>query len=715
MQILKLILNNFGSYENENIFDFTVGSGKSIILIGGKNGAGKTSMFTAIKIAFYGSLAFGYSAENSFYFRKIKNFINNKAFQTEGFISEVRIQMSLKNEREVKIYTMSRQWTIVNQKLTENYTVLENDKVLNESEKIFFDNYLQSLIPPDMFDFFLFDGEEIGNVFSSDNYHKYVKNSLLTICGLDIFSTIQNFCKSYVGKVNSTEDKENIEKYQLLEHEILSLQTAIDTKESTVCRYEQEIDSLVVAIEQKKQEFLRAGGIQEEKIRQFDAELKELSEKREQISRKLKAFFENMMPLYIVRSMIPKLRNQIIFEEKQLIYEYVSFMIPEEFLKKSLAGKIENSEVLSKQIYQDILDRLRPTKGISTEIIFDLSTNEQGKMEQIIDEILDVEPQEWISMINQKNSYTERINEINKYRREALSEEDSQKYIDEINELNQKIENLKEEKTNCENEISHLQYRLYELENERKALYTVLMENTQNKNIVLLSNKISRIMERLIDEQCINLRKSLSEKTIMNLQQIYRKENLIAIVEVTEDFRFNLYQKQSFTVLDMKSLLANLGSEEFYSLIGDESRKILSAYFNVSDNTSLTIAINLCSDETIIFDLYKRINLNTLSKGERQIFILAFYKAIIQISGKDIPFIIDTPYARIDAGHREEISKRFFPEISSQVVILSTDEEITKEYYKIIQPFISKEYLLRNDKAENRTTVTRGYFFKEDE
>lgn len=35
-----------------------------------------------------------------------------------------------------------------------------------------------------------------------------------------------------------------------------------------------------------------------------------------------------------------------------------------------------------------------------------------------------------------------------------------------------------------------------------------------------------------------------------------------------------------------------------------------------------------------------------LSKGERQIFILALYWAIIEISGQNIPFVIDTPYAR---------------------------------------------------------------------
>ena len=101
-----------------------------------------------------------------------------------------------------------------------------------------------------------------------------------------------------------------------------------------------------------------------------------------------------------------------------------------------------------------------------------------------------------------------------------------------------------------------------------------------------------------------------------------------------------------------------------------------------------------------------------MSKGERQIFILALYWAIIEISGQNIPFIIDTPYARIDANHRREISEKFFPNISDQVIILSTDEEINEEYYKIVKHYVSKEYLLINDENENRTTIKNNYFFE---
>ena len=72
MKITKLKLNNFSSYEGTNIFDFATSKNKTIVLIGGQNGAGKTSIFDAIKIALYGPLAFGYTGANSFYSKKIK-------------------------------------------------------------------------------------------------------------------------------------------------------------------------------------------------------------------------------------------------------------------------------------------------------------------------------------------------------------------------------------------------------------------------------------------------------------------------------------------------------------------------------------------------------------------------------------------------------------------------------------------------------------------
>lgn len=209
MKINKVKLHNFSSYEGNNEFDFEItDAGKNIVLIGGKNGAGKTSLFTAIKVALYGPLAYGYVGVNSHYISKIKDLINSKAFQQEVVESEVQLTLQLKIERDIRNYVITRKWDYTNQKLTEEYTVARDGKLLNDQELSYFENYLRSIIPPDLFEFFLFDGEEVGNIFSTSAYNTYVRNAVFTMCGMDVFEIIRKFTRGYVTKNNSNDDDE---------------------------------------------------------------------------------------------------------------------------------------------------------------------------------------------------------------------------------------------------------------------------------------------------------------------------------------------------------------------------------------------------------------------------------------------------------------------------------------------------------------------------
>ena len=181
MKINKVILYNFNSFEGVNEFDFSVDDEqKNIVLIGGKNGAGKTSLFTAIKIALYGPLAYGYVGINPHYVAKIKDCINSKAFQTNKVEARVQINISLMLEREMRDYEITREWDYSGQKLVETYYVKLDEKTLDKQELSYFQNYLKSLIPPDLFEFFLFDGEEVGSVFSTSSYNSYVRNAVYT-------------------------------------------------------------------------------------------------------------------------------------------------------------------------------------------------------------------------------------------------------------------------------------------------------------------------------------------------------------------------------------------------------------------------------------------------------------------------------------------------------------------------------------------------------
>ena len=246
---------------------------------------------------------------------------------------------------------------------------------------------------------------------------------------------------------------------------------------------------------------------------------------------------------------------------------------------------------------------------------------------------------------------------------------------------------------------------------QRNHAFQSIKDKAQNKHVFKLSTGLSKMMGMMLENKSESIKRELEKLIVQNLQRIYRKNNLITHIEIEDDFQFNLYQNVKYSTTELLYLLKNLGKEVFAQEIGKQGMKLLCDEYKVDTVPQLQQAIEAEKKKKSL-DLFKRIDISRLSKGERQIFILSLYWAIIELSGQDIPFIIDTPYARIDANHRREISEKFFPNISKQVVILSTDEEINEEYYEIIKPYIAKEYLLINDESQNRTTVENHYFFE---
>ena len=77
-----------------------------------------------------------------------------------------------------------------------------------------------------------------------------------------------------------------------------------------------------------------------------------------------------------------------------------------------------------------------------------------------------------------------------------------------------------------------------------------------------------------------------------------------------------------------------------------------------------------------------------------------------------MPFITDTPFGRIDNEHRQNILSNFFLKLDGQLIILSTDEEITEPYIKVMRKKISNYYLFKND-GEGKTNILHDKYFCE--
>ena len=102
-----------------------------------------------------------------------------------------------------------------------------------------------------------------------------------------------------------------------------------------------------------------------------------------------------------------------------------------------------------------------------------------------------------------------------------------------------------------------------------------------------------------------------------------------------------------------------------------------------------------------------------LSKGEQQMFATAVLWALAKTSGRPLPFIIDTPLARLDNEHRVSLIEKFFPIASHQVLIFSTDTEVDQNFYPKLQSYITRSYSMIYDSKKGRTTKRDGYFWDE--
>lgn len=708
MRINSIRLHNFSSYEGDVFFDFTsTDSKKNIVLIGGKNGAGKTSLFTAIKIALYGPLAYGYVGANPHYIAKIKDLINSKAFQQDKVLSEVRISLSLKKEREYKEYIITRRWNYCNQKLNEEHFVELDGSRLDNDKMSYFDNYLRSILPPGLFEFFLFDGEEVGNIFSTTSYNTYVKNAIFTLCGIDVYEIIRQQANGYISKSPDGESDNLYVEFEAAKNEVEKLTVRKVDLENYIVQKEKRLEEIEILLMELETAFKNAGGISEQERKQYEDKYKKAEQKKTEAAAKIRMFVEGLMPFIITSKLIGDISSQLEFEEEAEVFSYIQNKLTREDMK-SVVG---NNQTLDKLV--DLINLKFMPKGYNknNSYMFDLSKDETANVKGLISRIENFDKDEMLSFINTRINASKETERINITLKNAMSDDDSVLFTEKENKVLKEKEAITQALFSAKSEDEQVNQELEVKMQLRDKIMQKIKETAQNKHVYELSSGLANMMSEFLDNRTVFMRKQLEELIVTNLRYIYRKNNLITHIEVTKDFQFNLYRDESYQEADLLYLMKNLGTSEFINQIGNHGREELLRLYSMESIEQVRKTFEKQTGDKKL-NLYKKIELNKLSKGERQIFILSLYWAIIMLSGQDIPFIIDTPYARIDANHRKEISEKFFPNISKQVIILSTDEEINEEYYKLIKPYVVKEYLLVNDENQNKTSIENRYFFE---
>ena len=717
MIINSIKLKNFRSYEDETEFSFSPKDNKNIVLIGGENGAGKSTLFEAIKLCIYGPMSYGYLGINSNYLTKIKNNINNNAFKNDIVKCDISISLSFKEGTQVNEYTLNRNWEYINQRIVENFEVIKNGTLLNEDEINYFNRYLQSVLPPSLFDFFFFDGEELTEFFIGKNSSNSLKDAVLQLFNYDTFNILKKQLLSF--QRNISKNNNSLNDIQALYDESLNrVKTAksqIELFTSQLESKEIELDELILKKNNLDEEFKSSGGILENERAEITSKINKLENERSIINQEIKDFCNDILPFLIVSDLLADTKKQIEKEENISSYKAVKNKLSGEVIKKSFNSipTLNNSSADFNEIAITILNNMFDVKEIEniSEILL-LSDDQKVNVLSTITSIISNNETYKNSLINNFDKLKSIAMDLKAYRdklNSTVSGELVENYLKEIEAINTVILNtqnsiltLKHDLDNSNEELKNAEYHYTRAKNQ----YT---SSLQNNNVLELSANVTDYLDALLATLTKDKLRLIEENFIDIFKTIIRKNEYVSSIVIDDSFESTLYVTRGYSSLEIQNIISNLGINDISKKYGLMFIEDLLNKYPVSSLTELMEYLNNNPSWESI-EVRTKVNVNDFSKGEKQIYILCLIWALIKSSGVEVPFIIDTPYARIDESHRKTLTIDYLPNISKQVIILSTNEEIDSNLYSVIKPYICDEYLLLYNESARKTEVKKGYF-----
>ncbi len=717
MIINSITLKNFRSYEDETTFSFAPKDDQNIVLIGGENGAGKSTLFEAIKLCIYGPITYGYLGENYNYLTKIKNNINDNAFKNKDIECFLGLSLSFKDGTEMKEYYLKRSWKYIDQKIHEDFKVYLENEELQDEDKLYFDKYLKSVIPPSLFDFFFFDGEELSDFFTGKNANSNLKESILELFNYDTFEVLKKQLLSHQrAKSKSSTKLEEVQRnYDEISSNVKEIKNEITNLEKTLILDEEHLDNLLIKREQIEKNFKNSGGLLEGEKAAINSEIAKIEAERTNLNQEIKDFCNDTLPFLLVTDLLEETKIQIEKEDNWNSYNVV----------KSKLSNDTISNVLSKHVLMDI--DLTSIDNIAAELLFEifkdydltgdhdilnLSVSEKELIRHHINDIMDNEKNYKNKIINSFSSITQINNNVKNLKAKltsSVSDDILNNYLESIhsinNEINEVQSNIAVKKSNITSKQSELQNKEYHLTRARNE-YTTLL---QNINVLDMSSQLIDYLNELLTNLTKDKIKLIEDEFIKIFSTIIRKENYVNSIVIDDNFNTTLYINKDYNSTEILNVIKNLGFDGLEKKYGHKFLEDLLVHYNVKTNKELEEKVT----NDISFDyisLSTKININDFSNGEKQIYILCLIWAIIKSSGVEIPFIIDTPYARIDETHRNSLTTTYLPNISKQVIILSTNKEIDSELYNVVKPYVCDEYLLLYNSELRKTEVKNGYF-----
>ena len=657
MIIRNIKISNFRSYHGLTNIDFSIDPNKNITLISGKNGFGKTSFLTALIWGFYGKLMS--KVED-----KYKSEINNSG----GYQKYIKQQFNRNQKKDKKIkveitisdvmipsipcenITIIRTFDVSSSK--ENIEILIDGDSNELTKKVGFETFINDFVlPREIAKFFFFDSEKIVSLAEAKTKEelKSLSRAYSEVLGLKKYDDLKQGLKSLVSTLKRRGVNDvDLDKLNSLTTQQNSLNSELEFAEETLNDTENQIEQLKLKSDNFQEKLIREGAI---------ISLTDFKNLKETYNNKLKEVQEIRKDLNDLLEYIPFMISGGLFEKliKQVNKEInsgVSGLNDETISEINKVIKRVLKDDSSKYI-EDINEGIKNLgEGSKTGFLLDYNDERYRKILAVNDNIQNSMKSRYKEILAKEKDLRF---ELHKALKKIRSYENKN-----TNPLNEKY---REEKSEVDSQIENLLIKKGELiqnKNDLGARLTVI-----NKQISELENK-----QKLIGDDKKKL--AVTEKVLIKIERITQK----------------------------------IKTEKKHSL----ERSILLGMNSLMHKTDFIEKVNI-----ELYDDYLDINLidingnkidkESLSKGEQQLYATSILKSLVEESGISFPIFVDSPLQKFDKDHSKNIIEKFYPSISKQVVLLPLlEKELTFDEFKMMESNVSSLYKIIN-KDGNSTIV----------
>ncbi len=517
MKIKELQLQNIGPYSGRHKIDFNTSNSKNIILIGGQNGAGKTTILKAIKIGLYGCFAYGYKTENMSYFKEVESLLSYHAVNKEY---SIRITIELVEKLEKNEYIILRTWDKNNNGLVENVKVIKDGTLLNDSDCMEFICKLRAVTSPELINSFIFDGETIGRIIDSNRTNGYIQNMFNSIFNIDILNQFREDLTTYL---NTEKDKLNAS----ADFDLTSLLIDINNKKSTLAlarerkrETDNEIKDIKTRVDSLQNEFIRLGGISKTQSINLKNEVKNLEKLSEDNNRVLREFYEDFLPYCIV---LNELKNITERSRKELPKIYATML-----------------EQVQRYMHEDFSVYINKLKSDDEKMLFGLKEDDIVDLEKLVqstyEKIFTVR-----AILEGKNSLVGNMLQLRSTLENSSSTSRLDEIIVEIGQLAEMLSTLKNNQLDLDGHIDDLNREVgMMIKRYENMLEVCRRERSVSKSYLICSDSI-KIINDLIAHITADKLKALSVMTCEKFNETVRKSNYLSEIIIDNDFSLRLY------------------------------------------------------------------------------------------------------------------------------------------------------------------------------